>query len=50
MQAETIERIYEILFQATVAISCGVATIIVLLVVLAFLQNAAEALADAAHE
>ncbi len=47
MQAETVERIYEILFQATVAIGCGVVTIIVLLCVLAFLSNAAEAIADA---
>lgn len=50
MQAETIERIYEILFQITVALTCGVATTIVVLCVLAFLLNAAEVIADAAHE
>jgi hypothetical protein len=51
LSAETIERIYDLLFQATIAIACGVATIIAILVVLAFLQNAAEAIADAAaHE
>ncbi len=50
MQAETIERIYEILVQATIAVGCGVFTIIAVLCVLAFLLNAAEAITDAAHE
>jgi len=50
MQTQTIDRIYEILFQATVAIGCSVFTLIALLCVLAFLLNALEVIADAAHE
>lgn len=50
MQAGTIEQIYEILFQITVALTCGVVTVIAVLCALAFLLNAAEVIADAAHE
>lgn len=50
MSVETIHRIYEILLQITVALGCAVATVIVLLCVLAFLNNAAEVIRDTARE